>query len=159
MQRYVIRREMEVEMGAFNRGFLFAAPIFLGVAAAVVVAGCDQHQSAHAVGQNLDRASEKAAAKTSDIASRTAAVTSEIASKTAEAADGAAVTAKVKAALFAEPGLRTLQIGVATKDAVVTLSGAVDSPQLKERARKLAGSVAGVHSVVDNTVALPPSRG
>ena len=49
-----------------------------------------------------------------------------------------------------EPGLHSLQIGVETRDAAVTLTGTVDSPMLKERAKQIASSVSGVREVVDN---------
>ena len=114
--------------------------LILGIA--FVGAGCDQRNSTETVGQKLDRATDKVAAKTNDAAN-----------KTAEVVDDTALTAKVKAAILAEPGLSTLQIGVETKDAVVTLSGAVDSSQMKDRARQVAGSIAGVRDVVDNLVA------
>ena len=64
--------------------------------------------------------------------------------------DDTALTTKVKAAILAEPGLHSMDIGVDTKDAVVTLSGTVDSPPLKERAKQVASNVSGVRSVVDN---------
>jgi hyperosmotically inducible protein len=56
----------------------------------------------------------------------------------------------VKTAVLAEPGLKSLQINVDTKDAVVTLSGTVDSPELKSRAVQIAQGVQGVKSVNDN---------
>jgi len=43
-----------------------------------------------------------------------------------------------------------MDIGVDTKNGVVTLTGAVDSPPLKERANQVASNVSGVRSVVDN---------
>jgi hyperosmotically inducible periplasmic protein len=113
----------------------------LALGIALTAAGCDQRNASETVGQKVDRATDKVAAKTS-----------EAASKTAEVMDDTALTAKVKAAILAEPGLRSLQIGVETRDAVVTLSGAVDSPPLKERARQVAQGVAGVRDVVDNLV-------
>ena len=78
--------------------------------------------------------------------------TKDAASKTAAALDDGAITAKVKAALFAEPGLKTLQIEVETHDAVVTLAGSVDTPELRDRAVKIAGSLDGVRQVVDKLV-------
>ena len=69
--------------------------------------------------------------------------------KVAAAVDDSAITAKVKAALLAEPGLSSLQIGVDTKNATVTLSGAVDTATSRDRAKQVASSVAGVSSVVD----------
>ncbi len=106
---------------------------------AIGVASCDQRNSGETTGQKLDRATDKVAAKTE-----------EAAVKTAEVLDDTALTAKVKAAILAEPGLRSLQIGVDTSNAVVTLSGTVDSTTLKERAKQIATSVAGVRDVVDN---------
>ena len=66
--------------------------------------------------------------------------------------DDAALTAKVKAALFAEPGLKTLQIDVETHEAVVTLAGSVDSDVLHQRALQIAGSLTGVRQVIDKLV-------
>ncbi len=121
-----------------TRTTLFAA-LLMGTALAA--AGCDQQNSSETTGQKLDRAADKVAAKTS-----------EAAGKTADAIDDSALTAKVKAAILAEPGLKTLQIGVETHDAVVTLTGSVDSPPLKDRAKQIAASVSGVRDVVDNLV-------
>ena len=119
---------------------LYLPVMVLGIA--FMAAGCDQRQTTETTGQKLDRATEKVAAKAN-----------EAATKTAEVVDDTALTTKVKAAILAEPGLRTLQIGVETKDAVVTLSGTVDSAQMKDRAKQIAGSVAGVRDVVNNLVA------
>ena len=61
--------------------------------------------------------------------------------------DDAEITTKVKAGIFAEPGLKSLQIGVDTIKGVVTLSGSVDSWPSSDRAKTLAGAVAGVKEV------------
>jgi osmotically-inducible protein OsmY len=103
--------------------------------------GCDQQNSPETTGQKLDRVADKVASNTSAAASRTA-----------EAMDDRALTAKVKAAILAEPGLKSMQIGVETHEAVVTLSGSVDSAPLKDRAKQIASSIAGVRDVVDNLV-------
>ena len=108
---------------------------------AVAVTGCDQQNTSATVGQKLDRATDKVAA-----------TTDQAASKAAEVMDDSALTAKVKAAILAEPGLRSLQIGVETRGAVVTLSGTVDTPPLVDRAKQLAMSVSGVRDVVDKLV-------
>jgi len=125
-------------MDKMTRTTLFAA---LLVGTALATAGCDQRNSTDTAGQKLDRTADQVAAKTS-----------EAATKTADAIDDSALTAKVKAAILAEPGLKSLQIGVETKDAVVTLTGAVDSPPMKDRAKQIAASVSGVRDVVDNLV-------
>jgi len=54
------------------------------------------------------------------------------------AVDDAAITAKVKTAIMAEPGLKSMEINVDTKDAVVTLTGTVPSAPLKDRAKEIA---------------------
>ncbi len=64
--------------------------------------------------------------------------------------DDTAITAKVKAAILAEPGLKSLQINVDTKDATVTLTGNVDSDMLRDRAKQIAMATEGVKNVVDN---------
>ena len=109
---------------------------------ALIALGCDQQKHpAETAGQKVDRAADQIAAKTKDVAANTA-----------NAVDDAALTAKVKAALFAEPGLKTLQIDVETHDAVVTLAGSVDSDVLHQRALQIAGSLAGVRQVIDKLV-------
>ncbi len=69
--------------------------------------------------------------------------------KVAAKADDAATTAKVKARLMAEPGIDSLQIDVDTNNGRVTLTGEVDTPQNKARAKELASSIEGVTGVVD----------
>ena len=108
---------------------------------ALVGAGCNQRAPSDTVGQRVDRATDKIAAATDNAANKTASVM-----------DDAAITAKVKAALIAEPGLRSMQIDVDTKDAVVTLTGTVATAPAKERAKEVAATVSGVRSVNDNLV-------
>ncbi len=75
--------------------------------------------------------------------------------QSAAAVDDSAITTKLKAAVLAEPGLKTLDINVDTKNGVVTLAGTVESPDLKERAVMLAQQVEGVRSVSDQLVVKP----
>ena len=106
---------------------------------ALMSAGCSDRNSTETAGQKLDRSADKVAAATERATKETAVVV-----------DDAAITTKVKSAVLAEPGLKTLQINVDTKDGVVTLSGTVDTPVLKERAMQIAQQTNGVRSVVDN---------
>ena len=119
---------------------LLAAAI---AAIALTTAGCNRTPSDTTTG----RATGDKMATTTD---RTATTTSRATNETAVVVDDAAITTKVKSAVLAEPGLKTLQINVDTKDAVVTLSGTVDSPELKSKAVQIAQSVQGVKSVNDN---------
>jgi len=116
------------------------AATFAGVA--LLGAGCGDRSSTDTVGQKMNRTTDKMAASTD----RTTA-------KAAAAIDDATITTKVKTAVLAEPGLKTLQIDVDTKNGVVTLAGTVDTPALKERAQQVAQAVTGVKSV-DNNLAV-----
>lgn len=61
--------------------------------------------------------------------------------------DDAAITAKVKAAIFDDAALKVLDIHVVTDKNVVHLSGFVGSQATISRAGDVAGKVAGVKSV------------
>ena len=80
----------------------------------LLVVGCGQQGSGTGttVGQKMDRAADKVADTTANASA-----------KVAMAADDTAITAKVKAALIAEPGLKSTDINVDTKEATVTLVG------------------------------------
>jgi osmotically-inducible protein OsmY len=59
----------------------------------------------------------------------------------------AALTGKVKTALAADVGLKTLKIDVDSMGTTVTLRGAVDSEDTKRRAEQVAQGVDGVATV------------
>jgi hyperosmotically inducible periplasmic protein len=112
--------------------------------AALMAAGCGDRSSTETAGQKIDRAADKVAA-----------TTDQAAAKAGVAIDDVAITTKVKAAVFAEPGLKSLDINVETRDGVVTLVGTVGSPELKQRATQIAQHVEGVRSVSDQLVVAP----
>ena len=66
--------------------------------------------------------------------------------------DDAVITAEVKAAIFNEPTLKTLQITVETFKGDVQLSGFVDSAQSVNKAGAVARNVNGVVSVKNDLV-------
>lgn len=63
------------------------------------------------------------------------------------ATKNAALTGKVKSALAADVGLKTVKIDVDSEDGVVTLKGSVDSEDTKQRAVATAKKVSGVTQV------------
>ena len=63
------------------------------------------------------------------------------------ATDDAALAARVKQALAADPGLRSLPMSVATYRGVVQLSGSVDSDVQIQKALAVTRAVPGVQSV------------
>ena len=94
-------------MNPGNRKTILAL-LLAGTSLGTVACG-DSHPGEN-VGRNVDRGAN-AVAKATDRATARAAV----------AVDDTAITTHVKAAARAEPGLKTLQIDVDTKDGVVTL--------------------------------------
>ena len=122
-------------MNITNRPSILLVALAAGT---LLTVGCDQRAPAGSTTAKMDRAADKIENKVSDAADKTATV-----------ADDAAITAKVKAAILAEPGLKTLQINVDTNGATVTLSGSVDNADLRERAKQIASSTSGVKGVVD----------
>jgi hyperosmotically inducible protein len=106
-----------------------------------LVSACGDQGSSQTVGQKMSPTTDNMASAT-DRATTTA----------AKGAEDDAISAKVKAAIVADPGLSTLQIDVDTKNSVVTLNGTVDNAMSKERAEQIAQTVGGVRSVVDNLV-------
>jgi hyperosmotically inducible periplasmic protein len=110
------------------------------VASTAVLAACGEHNN------------NPTASRTERTTESVASATDRATTKTAVAVDDTAITTKVKAAVMAEPGLKTLDIDVDTKNGVVTLAGTVQSPELKQRAVTLAQQVEGVRSVSDQLV-------
>ncbi len=66
--------------------------------------------------------------------------------------DNSVITSKVKAAIFDEPSLKTLQIKVESFKGEVQLSGFVDSTQSVTKAGEVARGVEGVISVKNDLV-------
>lgn len=69
---------------------------------------------------------------------------------TGEYVDDSAITTRVKTAIFNEPGLKVLQINVATTKRVVQLSGFVKTRADMNKAVDLASGVQGVRSVAND---------
>lgn len=118
-------------------------------------AGRKIDQTADDAGRKMSEAADKAGQKMGAAADKVGDKIDQQSAKTGVAMEDTEITAKVKAAVFAEPGLRTLQISVDTVNGVVTLTGSVDSAASRERAKSLAGAVAGVKEVDNKLVAMP----
>ena len=69
---------------------------------------------------------------------------------TGEYLDDTAITAKVKAAIFEEPTLKSTEINVETFKGVVQLSGFVSSKQSAQKAVEVARKVGGVKAVKED---------
>ena len=66
--------------------------------------------------------------------------------------DDSVITTKVKAAIFGEETLKTLQINVKTYSGVVQLSGFVDSAQSASKAGEVARRVENVKDVKNDLI-------
>ena len=66
---------------------------------------------------------------------------------TGQYVDNSAITTKVKAAIFNDPMLKTMQISVESYKGEVQLSGFVNSPESARKAGEVARSIEGVVSV------------
>jgi hyperosmotically inducible periplasmic protein len=98
-------------------------------------------------GDRTRDAAAVAADKTEHATDRAADKTKAAASKTAVAASDSAITAKVKAGIFAEPDLKSMAIHVETEKGVVMLSGFVESKDEAAKAVRVAKGIDGVTSV------------
>ncbi len=72
---------------------------------------------------------------------------SQAMSNAGDAIGDAAITAKVKTALLADPDVKGLKVDVDTKDGVVTLTGNADNKTNLDRAAVVAKGIDGVKSV------------
>ncbi len=128
-------------------------------ALALSLTACDQNTSAEKVGRDIDRAADRAgqqierAAETAEKKlDQSSVAAGEKLAEAGKAMDDAALTAKVKSALIAEPGLKALAIDVDASGGVITLNGSVNSAASREKAFQLAQNVQGVTSVRNNLV-------
>ncbi len=121
----------------------------LAILLALGLTACGKPGPAETAGQKIDETTEKAGNKIGEAVDKMGEKFDAQSAKNAVAMDDTEITAKVKSAIFAEPGLHSLQISVDTVKGVVTLTGSVDTSANRERAGGLAAAVAGV-SQVDN---------
>ena len=71
---------------------------------------------------------------------------------TGQYVDNSAITTKVKAAIFNDPMLKTMQISVESYKGEVQLSGFVNSPESARKAGEVARSIEGVVSVKNDLI-------
>ena len=116
---------------------------------------CDKPGPAEKAGKQIDQTGSEAGKKIGETVDKAEKIASEQSAKTVQAVDDTEITAKVKATIFAEPGLKTLQISVDTVKGVVTLSGTVDSQASSDKAKTAAAAIAGVKEVINKLVATP----
>ena len=127
------------------------------IAASLSLAACGENRNdatrpADRPASTSSATTDRMTADASAAANRAAAKADAAGDTVAAKASDAATTAKVKSRLMAEPGIDSLQIDVDTSNGRVTLTGEVDTPEHKARAKELAGSIEGVSGVTDRMV-------
>ena len=130
---------------------LIAVAVFL----AIGLVACDKPGPAEKAGKQIDQTVTDAGKKIGETVDKAEKAASEQGAKATLAFDDSEITTKIKAAIFAEPGLKTLQISVDTVKGVVTLTGMVDAQVNSEKARSIAGAVTGVKEVINKLVVTP----
>ena len=118
---------------------------------------CNKPGPAETAGKKIDQTVDQAGRKIGDAADSVGDKMSAQSAKAGVVIDDTEITTKVKAAIFAEPGLRTLQISVDTVKGVVTLTGSVNSQANSDRAKVLAAAVADV-KMVENRLVVKPKK-
>ena len=120
---------------------------YFGIALLLVagLCACSKPGPAETVGKKIDETVGDAGKQISNSVEKAT-------DKAGVAIDDTEITARIKAAFLAAPGLKTLQISVETDKGVVTLSGSADTLANSEMAKSLAGAVAGVSRVKNQLV-------
>jgi len=126
--------------------------IAISLLLAAGLTACDKPGPAEKAGKAMDQTASDAKNKIGDTVDKAEKKMTEQSAKAGQAIDDTEITARVKAAVFAEPGLKTLQISVDTVKGVVTLTGTVDSQTNSDKARTLAAAVADVRDVSNKLV-------
>lgn len=136
-----------------NKPTLIVASLLL----ALGLNACDKPGPAEEAGKKLDQVVEDTGKKVGDTVDMAEKKMDEQGEKAAMAIDDTEITARVKGAILAESGLKSLQISVDTVKGVVTLTGSVDSQSNSDKAGSLAGAVKDV-SEVRNQLVVTPSK-
>ncbi|MFZ2269248.1 MAG: BON domain-containing protein [Azonexus sp.] len=124
--------------------------IALSLLLATSLAACDKPGPAESAGKAIDQTASDTGKKISETTDKLEKKMDETASKTGVVIGDTEITTRVKAAIFAEPGLDSLKITVDTIAGVVTLSGSVDTPAHADKAKALTAAVGGVKDVVNH---------
>jgi hyperosmotically inducible protein len=123
--------------------------LVLGVALAgamsVLIAGCDKNPEEQAAQQpaTTSQAATAPEAATADAAGADQPATTTVGTEV----DDSVITTKVKAALLADPDIKSLDIAVETHKGEVQLSGFVDTQEQIDHAVEIAKEVEGVTNV------------
>lgn len=126
--------------------------IGISIALMTGLAACDKPGPAETAGKKIDQSMDRASERIGEAADKFGEKIDQQSARASMAIEDGEITAKVKTAIFAEPGMNSLQINVETVSGVVTLSGSVDTLANSDRAKTLASAVTGVKDVENRLV-------
>lgn len=121
----------------------YALPIALAVAFAIALTACGEKPSSESA---IDRLAQNAGRNPAPAAA------AQKSNPAYQASGDAALAARVKAAIAADPALQSLTVDVNAADGVITLFGTADTPANSHQAAMLALNVEGVRSVRNKMV-------
>lgn len=133
--------------------------VTLLLSAVIISSGCKEEGPAEKTGKKLDQAIESSNEKIDekvDVLKESIDTKEEAMEKKSETVgeliDDAAITAKAKAAMMADPLVGAFNIDVATVQGVVKLNGAVTNQQIFDRALEIVRATPGVKSIENHLV-------
>jgi hypothetical protein len=133
----------------------FSKTLSLTIAGAFLLglAACDQKPKADEPGKTFDKLVENAGRNLESAPAPAPVAPGQGATQPGGSpAIDAALAARVKAALSAEPDLRSVTVDVKSADGIVTLYGTADSSRKSHQAAMVAMNVEGVRSVKNEMV-------
>jgi hyperosmotically inducible protein len=125
--------------------------IAMGLASALLVAGCDRAGDADTNNDvDVGAATENMANETEQAATNIGNEAEQTANTVGEKIDDGVITTKVKSALLADDTVKGLDINVDTMNGTVTLNGTVDNQAQADRAVQVTQGIEGVANVQNN---------
>lgn len=127
------------------KNFKMALPASLIALSMLTISGCSEAET-----EKAESKAENAMQETKDAAQKAQSYTEEKAEEAAEYVDDAVITTKVKAVIFEDDNLSSMNINVETSNGIVQLSGFVESEADIDTAENLAATVKGVKDIENN---------
>lgn len=127
------------------KNFKMALPASLIALSMLTISGCSEAET-----EKAESKAENAMQETKDAAQKAQSYTEEKAEDAAEYVDDAVITTKVKAVIFEDDNLSSMNINVETSNGIVQLSGFVESEADIDTAENLAATVKGVKDIENN---------
>ena len=119
------------------------------------LSACDKPGTAEKAGEKIDQLASDTGKQLGETVDKLENKLSDQGAKGAQAFDDTEITARVKAELLGDHGLKSMQISVETVKGVVRLTGTVDTKANSNKARARAMAMDGVRSVTNDLVVTP----